>query len=101
MITICKTSRRRLLSSAATDEMESMYMVYRAAYDRLANQALARKQCRWPVRPKGHFFEHMIYDYRGRHGQALNGRHCMNFLSEDFMRRVKAMAVGSVETRCV
>ena len=70
-------------------------MVFRAAYDRLANAALAKRQCRWAVRPKDHFVEHLVLDYRGLGNRCLNGRLCQNFLNEDFMRRVKALAVGS------
>ena len=75
--------------------MESLYLIYRAAYDKLANAAIQARACRWPVRPKAHFYEHLIFDYRGSNDQCLNGRYCQNYLCEDLMRRVKEIAVGS------
>ncbi|OLP85691.1 Ribosome-binding protein 1 [Symbiodinium microadriaticum] len=39
-------SNERLFTAADSVEMESMYMVFRSAYDRLANAALAANQCR-------------------------------------------------------
>ena len=70
-------------------------MVFRSAYDKLANLALSAHQCRWAVRPKDHYFEHLVFDYRGFENRCLNPRYCQNFLCEDLMRRIKALAVGS------
>ena len=68
-------------------------MLYRASYNRLAQEALQNGICRWPVRPKCHYYEHLIYDVRGIDDCALNGRFFANFQCEDWIRRIKQLAV--------
>ena len=79
-----------VLPAAAVTEFQNLYLVFRAGYNRLSADALARSVCRWPLRPKQHYFEHMVLDTA-----PFNGRMMHNYLSEDFMRRIKALSVGS------
>ena len=85
---------RRLYTRDETQQLEDMYILYRAAYNKLAAEALDWGVCRWPVRPKCHYYEHLIYDVRS-HSRALNGRFFGNFQNEDWIRRVKQLAVQS------
>ena len=80
----------RVMRHAAVQEFRAMYLVFRGGYNRLSQQALDRRMCRWVLRPKQHFVEHMVLDTL-----PLNPRHMHNFMSEDFMRRIKALAVKS------
>ena len=73
--------------------LEDMYMLYRASYNKLATEALDWGVCRWAVRPKCHYFEHLIYDVKGLDDRGLNGRFFANFQNEDWIRRTKELAV--------
>ena len=79
----------RLLSSGALGELRYCYMVFRGAFNRLSEQALNDKVCRWPQRPKFHHAEHLYFD-----SGSLNPRYTSNYLSEDMVRRVKVVASG-------
>ena len=78
------------MSAEVTAEFRYMYMVYRAGYNRLCSEALDSGRCRWPVRPKAHFVEHLAFDIA-----PLNGRFLHNFNNEDFIRRIKHLAMKS------
>ncbi|CAE7654600.1 unnamed protein product [Symbiodinium microadriaticum] len=84
---ICLQSGR-FLSDQATLDVRTAYLVYRSGHNRLCEAALSANLCRWQLRPKGHYIEHMIYDT-----VPLNPRFLHNYLSEDFIRRIKLMAV--------
>ena len=88
---------RRLMPVNASRDFEGFCLLYRSAYNRLASAAVDARQCRWPVRPKVHYFEHLALDFRGGPDlqQCINGRLCANFLCEDFVRRTKSLAVKS------
>ena len=77
----------RKLCDDAVQTMRSGYMVFRAGYARLNEEALQAGRCRWPVRPKNHMVEHCIFDTL-----PLNPRYLHNYLSEDFVRRCKLIA---------
>ena len=81
---------RRVLPPHIVPEFEDHYLIYRAGYNRLSLQALGFHRCRWPVRPKCHFLEHYVLDT-----SPMNGRFLHNFVSEDFVRRTKSLAVGA------
>ena len=78
------------MAQNACEEMKEMYICYRAGYNRLSEEALGKRKCRWPQRPKCHYFEHLVYDT-----SPLNGRFMHNFQSEDFVRRTKSLAVSA------
>ena len=77
----------RVLPDEAVASFRYHYLIYRAGYNRLSEEALTAGQCRWPQRPKMHYLEHLAYDV-----SPLNGRYLHNFLNEDFVRRVKLLA---------
>ena len=89
---MCRPNRR-LFSRDETLELESYYMLYRSSYNRLAAEAVEWRVCRWPVRPKCHYYEHLIYDVRGLDARAFNGRFFANFQNEDWIRRSKQLAL--------
>lgn len=86
MEAVCLQSSR-LLSNRATLDVRSAYLVYRSGYNKLADAALSANLCRWQLRPKNHYVEHMVYDTL-----PLNPRYLHNYLCEDFIRRTKLMA---------
>ena len=74
----------------AEAEFRDLYVIFRAGYNKLSSHALEASRCRWGARPKFHYFEHLVLDI-----SPYNGRYMHNFAGEDFVRRVKAMAIGS------
>ena len=80
----------RVLPSEAIRELQHAYLVFRAGYNRLASAALESGACRWGIRPKLHYLEHVYYDT-----VPLNGRYLSNYVNEDAVRRVKAIAASS------
>ena len=81
---------RRFFSAEQSRALQEGYLVYRAAYDQLAQDALANQRVRYHLRPKGHMLEHLSYDFASK-----NARFFSNFLSEDQVRRVKLVSVRS------
>eukprot|EP00439_Symbiodinium_sp_Y106_P010817 s8538_g1.t1 len=77
----------RLLSNEAVVAYRSAYLAYRAGYNRLSDRALELGLCRWQTRPKAHYLEHAVYETL-----PLNPRFLHNYLNEDFIRRMKAIA---------
>ena len=77
----------RLLSNEAVVAYRSAYLAYRAGYNRLSDRALELGLCRWQTRPKAHYLEHAVYETL-----PLNPRFLRNYLNEDFIRRMKAIA---------
>ena len=77
----------RLLSNEAVVAYRSAYLAYRAGYNRLADRALELGMSRWQTRPKAHYLEHAVYETL-----PLNPRFLRNYLNEDFIRRMKAIA---------
>lgn len=67
-----------------------MYIIFRSGFNKLAVAAVAAKQARWHMRPKQHQLEHLTCDFLPR-----NPRYYHNFLSEDYVRRAKQLAVRS------
>ena len=92
------SSIRRLLTGNGTREFEDYYMLYRAAYNRLSQEALEWGVTRWPMRPKDHYYEHATFDFTGSSGFILNMRFFSNYQNEDLMRRVKQLAIKSHQT---
>ena len=80
----------RVFTRAEQEECESMYLCYRAGHNRLTEASLQSRLCRWQQRPKGHMLEHCIFDHLPE-----NPRFCHNFLGEDFIRRIKVLAIRS------
>ena len=80
----------RVLPAEAVKQQQQFYLVFRAGYNKLADQALLSGVCRWPVRPKNHYLEHLVYDTA-----PLNGRFLSNYVNEDFVRRIKMLAAKS------
>ena len=80
----------RRLPHNAVEQLKAAYLTFRAGYNRLAEGALQSNLCRWPVRPKNHYWEHLIYDT-----SPANGRFLHNYLNEDFVRRIKHVAAKS------
>ena len=81
---------RRIFPASAVSEFQLCYLAYRAGYNRLTEEALEKGLCRYPQRPKNHYIEHMCYDT-----MPFNPRYSHNFLSEDFIRRTKLLAIKS------
>ena len=65
-------------------------MIYRSGYNKLAEWALSRSLCRWPLRPKNHYVEHWVLDT-----SPQNARYLHNYLQEDMIRRIKNLAAKS------
>ncbi|CAE7261611.1 unnamed protein product [Symbiodinium sp. CCMP2592] len=86
---------RRLHSASETWDLENYYLLYRSAYNKLAEEALEYSATRWPVRPKCHYFEHLVFDMRGLDDRAFNARFFSNYQCEDWVRRCKQLAVRS------
>ena len=80
----------RVFSQAAQISFQGAYLGFRAGYNKLCNQALSKGVCRWPLRPKHHYLEHLVYDTC-----PLNGRYLHNYINEDHVRRIKMVAAGS------
>ena len=80
----------RVFSEDAAQRFKEAYIAFRAGYNRLSDMSLRKGLCRWPLRPKHHYIEHLALDTT-----PLNGRYLHNYLSEDFVRRIKAVAAGS------
>ena len=80
----------RILPANAVEQQRRAYLIFRSVYNKLAKGALEAGLCRWPVRPKNHYVEHLIYDI-----SPLNGRYLHNYVSADFVRRTKHMAAKS------
>ena len=80
----------RVFPEAAQISFQEAYLGFRSGYNRLSEQALQSRLCRWPLRPKHHYIEHLAYDTC-----PLNGRYLHNYLNEDHVRRIKAVAAGS------
>ncbi|CAE7029879.1 unnamed protein product [Symbiodinium sp. CCMP2592] len=78
-------------TDAEVEALKSSYMIFRSGYSKLNSAALDAGVCRWPMRPKQHYIEHFILDTL-----PLNGRYLHNFLSEDFIRRIKLVASKSM-----
>ena len=55
----------------------------------MANQALADEVMRWPLRPKQHQFEHLVFDF----GLWGNPRHFSCMLDEDLIGRLKKITL--------
>ena len=80
----------RILPPGAQNELRFMYLVWRSGHDKLCQEALSKSVCRWVLRPKHHFTEHVLLDCG-----SLNPRYASNYISEDFIRRVKQLASKS------
>ena len=80
----------RILSNEAVRELHHAYLVFRSGMNRLAAAALEQGVCRWAIRPKHHYVEHLYYDL-----VPLNGRYLSNYVNEDAVRRIKYIAAGS------
>ena len=80
----------RVMAANVCQEFRDHYHIYRAGWNRLCEQALAAGVCRWPVKPKHHYVEHMALDTT-----PLNPRYMHNFVCEDMVRRIKSLAVHS------
>ena len=65
-------------------------MIYRSGYNKLAEWALSRSLCRWPLRPKNHYVEHWVLDT-----SPQNARYLHNYLQEDMIRRIKNLVAKS------
>lgn len=89
METICLQGSRQL-SQLEWQQLETAYLCYRSGANHMANLAMNSGVPRWHVRPKCHYLEHAIYDFGGK-----NLRYMSNYLDEDFIRRVKRMAVAA------
>ena len=55
----------------------------------MANRALIDEVMRWPLRPKQHQFEHLVFDF----GVWVNPRHFSCMLDEDLIGRLKKITV--------
>ena len=65
-------------------------MQFRFYFNELAQSATSRGLPRFHMRPKIHLLEHIAKEFRGR-----NPRYFMNYLGEDAVRRIKALASNS------
>ena len=80
----------RFMARNVCEEFRDHYHIYRAGWNRLCDEALAAGVCRWPLKPKHHYTEHMALDT-----VPLNPRYLHNFVCEDMVRRIKALAIKS------
>lgn len=78
----------RVMSSDACREFRRAYLTYRCALNFLAESNLAMRRCRYHLRPKIHQLGHIACDLL-----PFNPRRCANFLDEDFICKVKELAV--------
>ena len=83
----------RYLEESACQKLLEAYLLYRACFDKLASRALTKKQARFKLRPKQHMLEHLVLDFVC--DLRLNPRYDANYLGEDMVRRVKALAISS------
>ena len=81
---------RRWLPDGACAEFRRLYYIYRAGYNRLSLSAAEASKCRYPQRPKNHHWEHLTLDTLPR-----NPRYMHNYQSEDMVKKIKALAIGS------
>ncbi|CAE7248892.1 unnamed protein product [Symbiodinium sp. CCMP2592] len=78
---------RRFFDQASADQYEQAYLVLRFGFNELAASAISRGLPRYHFRPKLHLLEHAVLDFRPR-----NPRYFSNYLGEDAIRRIKALA---------
>ena len=78
---------KRILADTVCVGMKRNYVIYRSAYNQLAQLALQNHLFRYHLRPKQHQLEHLIYDFLPR-----NPRYLSNYLDEDLIRRTKTQA---------
>ena len=57
-------------------------------YSVLARRSVDRKECMWKVRPKFHYYHHMLFEIRGR---RFNVCRTQTFAGEDFMGKMKSL----------
>ena len=65
-------------------------MVFRYAFNELAQSAISRGLPRYHMRPKVHVLEHIAVEFKYK-----NPRYFSNYLGEDMVRRMKALASNS------
>ena len=65
-------------------------MEYLRLYTKLASDAIAQNKCYYKVRPKAHYLGHVALRLAET---RENPRRVDNFLSEDFVGRIKSIAV--------
>lgn len=78
---------KRILAETVCADMKRNYIIYRSAYNQLAQWALQHQLFRYHLRPKQHQFEHLIFDFLPR-----NPRYLSNYADEDLIRRTKTQA---------
>ena len=81
---------RRFFDGPTADAFEKSCLEFRFFYNQLARDAIERGFPRYHLRPKLHMMEHMCTEFKGR-----NPKYFMNYLGEDAVRRVKALASAS------
>ena len=81
---------RRYFDEDAANSFEHASLMFRFCFNELARAALERSLPRYHMRPKLHVFEHFSAEFRYK-----NPKYFMNYLGEDAVRRVKALATMS------
>ena len=81
---------RRFFTAASADAFEQAFLMMRFGYNELARSAISRALPRYHFRPKLHLLEHCVLDFKPK-----NPRYFCNYLGEDAIRRIKALASKS------
>ena len=79
----------RFLNEQECQTIRDNYLLYRSAYNKLAEKALSEGEARFHTRPKQHMYEHLCLDFTPR-----NFRYLACYVDEDAIRRVKFAAVA-------
>ena len=81
---------RRFFDPATANAFQKACLEFRFFFNELAVSAIERGLPRYHMRPKIHLLEHVAVEFWGK-----NPKYYMNYLGEDAVRRVKALASAS------
>ena len=88
-ISIWSKGQKPMLSEDEKQQSYSLGKLFCACYSALAREALTAKKLLWKIRPKHHYWVHLLdYMYKS----SLNPMSTSNFLDEDMMKAMRGVA---------
>lgn len=89
MLSIWSKGKRPFMGQQSQDSSHYLGKLFFACYTWLAGEALQNRELLWKLRPKHHYFVHLV-DHAVQTG--LNPMHMSNFLDEDMMKAMRGVA---------
>ena len=89
MLSIWSKGKRPFMGQQSQDSSRYLGNLFFACYTWLAGEALQNRELLWKLRPKHHYFVHLV-DHAVQTG--LNPMHMSNFLDEDMMKAMRGVA---------